>query len=1298
MDLACSTPACRGAKLTTTALIHSSSPPGFRANQKELSTRGKVKAHNGCVVTENDKIILLKRVYTSPVRRSTRVRRKGCLVVSTPLPKRRHSVSAHTVTVNSLQTAPLCCPKSAEPALLNSVNGETPETPDATSLLNLTSPATPVKEGFQWSEETPRRRLSVRITETAEIRRKLAEAGMPRLSLCADLDATTPGQYPVLQNCLSQDDNYAPPCGFGNDPLEPIGQEDELELSKCDTKSMFDPSTYLGSVFPDLQCTTSSFGSDEADFGSTHVVGGESLSSSKTSLKSKRVDSVEFMNGFSHASSESEMESVDSSDELSRDAGDEVLCISPLPFENSETNFSFTPIQTVQSRRLHLELPKCLLSEHDEQSTGLCDVEEFLSSSGSSPVSSMSAEATVNSSLSSRSPGSILRVDLGRNNPLSPLASPTGGNQSKCRDVEYPSPRKNGLRPVGLLKLMTPSPTSTLTLTDSSNINSLEFPDPLTDDVCIVNLTPNNRVYNSLKDKEPSPTYASQANTESPSSPRNTSIEQMKSKQNTPDALSTELDSKRNSPLVQLKSPTCLSPAVCLKEDTDFQDFSEFDFLASDESALLAQATRQSEVVTKPVSPEKVLNHSLHHLLRSPDGGSHLQCHSDQHRNVQLSKESMEVSSLPHEVQVFENHQQIVSENYPAAHHKPSESNSINVKESDEVWTSASDFLLNHLESPSRKKKTCPRRSSMRIAKRMSLLTADVEAEKGEAKDSGKIMQVKNTETSKMEAVIVVKRKRGRPKNFFTKTQISTNHCSGVQNIANPIPSTLNMETQSTVVTSNHVSTDITLPVPDAEEEVERKRGRPRKYFPKIQINPNPCPGEQNITYMCVSTDITLPVPEREEQLKLQFDDDPKPNLVKRSRRRCSARFHQDLAVGDSCCNTSDLPADDEVKRNEEKDAMLHLASSMTLINTCYTVDDESAITQLNTHDREVIQELPVLPSGRASNVKPVGKAKRRRSIRLLTAALNQEEDAGSASGQISQEDEAKAPNLHISPTRDVENLMNNLETDAAVHQCKHQTQDVENLINNLEIDAAVQSIHPAQNVENPIDNLETYTAAQSNLDVCNETGEAGLCSENVDIEIEENEIYFSTHFSHSQETFTSSPNNGLVDNNSRPFYANLAASSALDKASSNNQPEENATSRRPKRRRSGVTLSAVQKREVKCKKRCQKSNEEAVKELYLKRGESKALKQSNLETIFEEVHFGKRGSPVYAGSRKCKRSLTFLEHPWLPRKRKKHQKDKISQVKRKKKSLKDPNIDKKLEALLADLTLSPSQPFTPLW
>ena len=375
-------------------------------------------------------------------------------------------------------------------------------------------------------------------------------------------------------------------------------------------------------------------------------------------------------------------------------------------------------------------------------------------------------------------------------------------------------------------------------------------------------------------------------------------------------------------------------------------------------------------------------------------------------------------------------------------------------------------------------------------------------------------------------------------------------------------------------------------------------------------------------------------------------------------------------------CNTSDLPADDEVKRNEEKDAMLHLASSMTLINTCYTVDDESAITQLNTHDREVIQELPVLPSGRASNVKPVGKAKRRRSIRLLTAALNQEEDAGSASGQISQEDEAKAPNLHISPTRDVENLMNNLETDAAVHQCKNQT----------------------QNVENPIDNLETYTAAQSNLDVCNETGEAGLCSENVDIEIEENEIYFSTHFSHSQETFTSSPNNGLVDNNSQPFYANLAASSALDKASSNNQPEENATSRRPKRRRSGVTLSAVQKREVKCKKRCQKSNEESVKELYLKRGESKALKQSNLETIFEEVHFGKRGSPVYAGSRKCKRSLTFLEHPWLPRKRKKHQKDKISQVKRKKKSLKDPNIDKKLEALLADLTLSPSQPFTPLW
>lgn len=637
-----------------------------------------MKAHNGCVVTENEKIILLKRVYTSPVRRSSRVRRKGCLVVSTPMPKRRHSVPAHTVTVNSPQTRPRCYPKLSDSAPLKTVNGETREAPSVSSLSNLSSPPTTVKEGLQWLDETPRRRLSVRITETAEIRKKLAEAGMPRHSLYADLEATSPGQYPVPQNSLSQDDKYASPNGYGEETTE--AREDHPKLSMCHTKSMFDPSIYLGSVFPDLQCTNNSLGSDEIDFGSDNVVGDELLSSSKTALKSKRVNSEEFMNGFFHASSESsmEMESVDSSDELSRDAGDEVLCISPLPFENSEVNCSFTPIQTEQSRHVRLERPNCLLSlpEH-EQPTGNIDMDECPASPlemscMSSPVSSISIDATVNGSLSSRSPGSILRVDLGRNNPLSPLASPTG-SQSRCKDIEYPSPRKNGMRPRALLKFTMSSPTSSSM--DTSNIKSMEYPDQLTDDVCIVNLTPNTRVYNSLKDKEPSPTYASQANTESPSSPRNTSIVSEKNgcKQNSPDTLSTQLRLNQNSPFVQLKSPEVgLSPVLCTNEDNDFQDFSEFDFLASDESTLLAQATRQTAVLSKPVSPEKALNCPVNHLAQSSDSGSYLQCHSDHQNCVQPPKESMEVNSLPHEVNVWDNHQQIQNhENYAPAYQKP---------------------------------------------------------------------------------------------------------------------------------------------------------------------------------------------------------------------------------------------------------------------------------------------------------------------------------------------------------------------------------------------------------------------------------------------------------------------------------------------------------------------------------------------------------------------------------------------------------------------------------------------------
>ncbi len=166
-------------------------------------------------------------------------------------------------------------------------------------------------------------------------------------------------------------------------------------------------------------------------------------------------------------------------------------------------------------------------------------------------------------------------------------------------------------------------------------------------------------------------------------------------------------------------------------------------------------------------------------------------------------------------------------------------------------------------------------------------------------------------------------------KKKIQESQINTNQCLEEQHIANPISSTLNMETQSTMVAS--------------------------KPF--------------------VSTDITLPVPGAEKQLKCQFDDDPKLTLSKRSRRkssRCLARLHPDLlplAAGASCSTTSDLPADSEVKRNHEKDSMLYSASSMTLIHSCHSMD-ESATTQLNTHDQEVSQGLPEtkLPSGRDSN------------------------------------------------------------------------------------------------------------------------------------------------------------------------------------------------------------------------------------------------------------------------------------------------------------------------------------------
>ncbi|XP_038059368.1 uncharacterized protein LOC119730490 [Patiria miniata] len=1341
-------PAFRGSTIVTTALVHSSSPPGFVADEKDLSPNGRVKPHNGCVVRQNDKIILLKRVYTSPVRRSSRVRRKGCAVLHRSKVKHRHSDPAEypKSAIRTTKHFTRSYPKSAGTTPVRTKNrgdgnrnGNCPHaTPDVPVTPNNPATPSPTKLDFTSPDHitlsdnlteadffrldgTPKRRLVVRITETPEIKKKLAEISRPQFSTRTELsemlekDRVSRDKEDALSiNPLSDDDcSDGSKCceDFNNqrfdiDPHDVPFDASDQGKSKDNLKDFIVGKKASAPERRPLQMQQAVPTDDSLlEF----VLDSESSSSNSLDMEldDYQTASIESaLNG-----SGSDVESINGSDDLkdTRDHADEVLCISPLPFETSDSAREQFPLpEGGESHRLHLGSPEFLPIDQNESLDAFMVTPEHSSSDESETfcedflVEDPSVSNSAGSSVSSRSPVTIVDTHLDERNQFNTSVSPA--SQKKLQKLNC-LPPVNGMRDVSVMRVsLSPSAFVPVNRIDTKVFDSAN----LLDDVCIVNLTPSHKVYNNMKGKEPSPTYASQANSESPCSPGNTSYV---SKHTEPECCG-QRASSRQSPL---KTKSCVkspSPGVSSKifpnHHDDFQDFSEFDF-SSAQGPLLPQTFSPVEVTQKlsDTGPRSI-------PTKSPSDEGDLERNSSKSQFSGKSS-TAEETSLYHsspsdpsdDVNLTMREQAKCSKwiemlESDEDYHEKSSQKGV-VPESEEQWMSASYFLMNEHHKPSGKKKserTVQRRSSMRIAKRMSLLTleADIKNTDQTDADDSKQAEVSEVHCSKTsEAVpkqrkgfvkenMTVVRRRGRPpsKRPQVLDGASTELDKGAENVENSssfsgsaeeiektipqvpssfIPTGLNSDEklQCQFDTDCTVAEDHSKPKKKAVKKWDRQSRRCSArlnpiILPLISKSPSPvtsnnsssskllreeselCNTAQPLTNPSCSDPVST-----EEEFQCQFDDvtDPvktKPKTKKphKQPRRRSSRLVPivlPLSCESPTANASDLEdmtskSDDldRVSSNSKSAESTSVSAQSVSVNEnseCFSV---APVPEGTETDSTSASEC-IASSGEEERTRDKGKRRRRRSARLLQLSM------------ISLDEDQSA----------MDQTLLRIPSDPEK--------------GNTDINGEGMSIVGSNSVWSDVE--------EGNRDTVTFDGDKA-----------KTDLY--KVISWNGASYIPDEMSVDVDTQSTTIKDLPEVSGSLDDAITVSGEDANPE-KRPRRRKSSVLSYSEKTKESKLKK-YSKTKEETVKQLYLKRGENKPLKPNNLETIFEELHFSKIGSPLYSGSRKCKRAVNFPEHPWLPRKKKKTP-NKSGRSKGKKKTSKDPNIDKKLEALLAEWT-----------
>ncbi|XP_022086360.1 uncharacterized protein LOC110976941 [Acanthaster planci] len=1295
----------RGSTIVTTALIHSSSPPGFVADEKDLSPSGGIKAHNGCVVREKDQIILLKRVYTSPSRRSSRVRRKGCVVLPRSKVKHRYSDpvvyphAAMRTTAEFNRSYPMSAgntPVRTGKRDTSEDRNHLPTTRKEPSTPNIPtipiSPATPgltphgltlsdnvTESDFFTPDGTPKRRLVVRLSETPEIRKKLAEIGTPLFSPHAEYsDDLLKGEEALPHvNLASRSIPHTDHCEARTNISQQVeNNHNAADLTFDEERTPLQtwrPATIRESH---LECVL-----DSAEILEDEM---SVISTSSSNTLDIVFDNYQSVLNSRASSPQPDTESIGSCDELKgiRDLGDEVMCISPLPFQTPDTAH-----EDGESDDLNLYPPEFLPSASDEAPDDFEIVQNY-----SSTIESPSFIGA-GSPVSSQSPLPIMDGDLGKRNQHD--TSPSLVLHQTLHKMNCTSP-VNGIRGRQVLRVSL-SP-QTFGPYNCFDLKASEKSD-LQDDVCIVNITPSHKV-DTNKGKEPSPTYATQANFESPGSPGSTSFvsTHAESEYHTPRASSLQSLLKNN--YYSTSPATSASSKIFLNQQDDFQDFSDFDF-ASAQGALLTQAF-SPVVVTEKLSQTSLVNvsaksSSAESCSRVKSPLSHFGVNPSlvQNSSVHQSSASKNAKLTTKEKGKCRNWTEMLEDD--TSYHEESTQGGIGTR-SEDSCTSTPNFLRDECCKLSRGKETdraVQRRSSLRIAKRMSLLTLEAQSKQSDG-DEDDSMPVSESGPPKMSKAVqkqsessvhgretVPKRKRGRPP--LNKSRVRCQTSGGPHVVLDKCA--VRVENSSTFSGLD-------------EESDEMSSQEPASIIPSEgQLHSS--------TYGTIT----------------QVNSKTKPKAGKRSKqlRRRSARLNPIVLPLSSKRPSAIISNATSVSKQALAESRLGNITEPPSLSSCSesVSTEEDFQYQFGDHSDSLQAERKTkrqykLPRRRSARLNSVGLPVTRENPIVISSEpmTSESHDLGPASsnsksaapkgvsGETAQDVESSNCSL-VEPARgsaDTE-LISISEYIAPFGEGKKRGSSKRRRRSSRLLKLSLMSLDEEQPASDQTLPEETSVSSGPEKGSTDSGQDGPLSSSDQESSVQEKERECTSSLDKNQETkvlnnmyscgtaSSGSPGVMLVDINAHADLAGdpLDGSDLLENASA--VSAEGATAVRRPRRRKSVHSYSEKTKESKPKKQNDKTDEEAVKELYLKRGECKVLKPSNLETIFEELHFNKRGSPLYTASRKCKRAVHFPEHPWLPRKKKKTAKNSSSRSKGKKKTSKDPNIDMKLEALLAELT-----------